>query len=64
MLKALALRCLILKGNVPEKMRHRLLVMDSSDGLGNENGYINRLDLVTLQFLQVVRHCVGHDNLK
>ena len=36
--------------------------MDPPDGLGEQNGNVDRLDFVTLEFLQIVRNCVGDDN--
>ena len=55
---------LIFQGDIPEEVRHGLLVVDTPDCLSQKNRDVNGLDLVTLQFLQVMRHSVRHNNLK
>ena len=46
-----------------EKMRHGFLVVDASDGFREHHANINRLDLGALDLLNIVRNCVGHNNL-
>ncbi len=45
-------------------MGHRFFVVDPADGFGQEDGDVDRLDLVALQLLQVVGDGVSHHNLK
>ena len=49
---------------MPEQVGHGLLVVNSPDGFGQEDGDVDCLDLVTLQLLHVVGHSVRHNNLK
>ena len=48
---------------MPEEVAHALLVVDPADGLGQQDGDVDGLDLVALQLLQVVRHGVGDHDL-
>ena len=48
---------------MPEEVAHALLVVDPADGLGQQDGNVNRLDLVALQLLQVVGDGVRDDDL-
>ena len=48
---------------MPEKVRHGLLVVNSSDGFGQENRDVDSLDLMTLKLLHVVRDRVSYNNL-
>jgi hypothetical protein len=54
---------LILLRNILKQKTHALRVMDASDGFGQKNRNINRLDLHTLQLLVVMGKCVRHDHL-
>ncbi len=53
----------VLERNVPEQVAHALLVVDPPDCLGEQDGDVDRFDLVALHLLQVVRDAVGHHHL-
>lgn len=55
---------LVLKGNVLEQIGHRFLVVNATDGLGQQHTDVYRLDLVTLELLKFVRNCVCHHHLE
>ena len=48
---------------MPKEVGHWFFVVDSSDGLGQEDGDVHGFDLVTLQLLEVVGNGVCHNNL-
>ena len=56
------LKELILRISVAEQVRHGLLVVYATHGLGEEQRYVDRLDLVALDLLHLVRHRVRHDH--
>jgi len=47
-----------------EKMAHALFVMDSSNGLCQQNADVHGLNLVALHLLQVVGNSIGYHHLK
>lgn len=53
----------VLEGDVTEEVAHALIIVDASDGLGQEDADVHRLDLVALHLLDLVGNCVGHHHL-
>lgn len=58
-----ATTALVLAGDVLEEERHGLLVVDSTDRFREHRADIDRLDLVALHLLDLVRNRVCHDDL-
>ena len=63
-LNPLPLSPLVIHGDVAEQVGHGLSVVDSSDGLGQDHADVHRLDLGTLELLQLVGDGVGHHHLR
>ena len=55
--------CSVVHGYVAEQIGHGLSVVDPPDGLGQDHADVHRLDLWTLELLQLVWDGVGHNHL-
>lgn len=55
---------LIVYGDVAEQVGHGLSVMDAADGFGQNHADVHRLDLGTLELLDLVRDRVSHHHLR
>ena len=52
----------IFKPDMAEQMRHGFLIMNPSDGFSNQNRNVYSLDLMALEFLNIMWNSVGdHD---
>ena len=54
----------VIHGDVAEQVGHGLSVVDASYGLGQDHADVHRLDLGTLELLQLVGDGVGHHHLR
>lgn len=55
-------RVLILSGGIAVQIRHALLIMYASDGLGQKQTNVDGLDSMTLHLLDLVRNGVCDDH--
>lgn len=54
---------LVVHADVAEQVGHGLAVVDAADGLRQDHADVHRLDLGTLQLLELVGDRVGHHHL-
>lgn len=54
---------LVLQRYIAEQIGHGLLVVNAANGLSDQNGDVDRLDLMALQLLYLVWNGIGYNDL-